>query len=74
MWGIVGCGLGQADGYWRTMPKIQDNSTTMNTTFQISNDGSNIKVLGRDGNSTSFTDCYITVQYTKTITPTPTNS
>jgi len=56
--------------YWRSIPKIQDNYTTLNVTVQfilLSNQSNAvIQLMGRTTDSSDFTKSYVTIQYTKT--------
>ena len=58
-----------SSGFWRSMPKIQDDSTSFTVVPQISFDNNKmiVQLLGRGGDNASFTSSYVTIQYTKTI-------
>ena len=57
-----------SSGFWRSIPKIQDDSTNYTVVPQISFDNNKmiVQLLGRGGDNTSFISSYVTIQYTKT--------
>ena len=60
------CRCGDTTGYWRNMPKIQDNNTNIIVTYQLESNNTAITAFCRNGDCSEFYLKHVTLKYTKT--------
>lgn len=54
-----------ADGWYRELPKIQDNAAELNVTYQVNVISGKLDIFGRNGNSSAMEFSHATIRYTK---------